>query len=619
MPARAQRILPLGLVMLLAVAVGGVSAQIVPCEAPAKVREALRTVPAGTASADHAERIEALRALLKRFPADVFVHERYQDAILDSMGSSPADRNDLITEYRALAEKHPRESAYAFLAARAQVGSNTKNVLPQLESLAPAVPPARLDLVRIYRSTAFKDQAKALEHLQAFTAACPSALAAYAYFDSLEPSDFLTQGVARMRKTLERRSDPTSLVSYSTLWSLEFRVKPAADHDALRRQVAQDLKRLRTIDPGNNATYYSMLAEGYKLTDDAEGAKWVVAQQRKLPSRDAVFAVMNATMSEWSKAHPYPKSTDTPETWMMWRDAYAQATARWAAQWPDRTYVCFRRVNALRDADLTSPADVEAAGENLLKAAATNPGEMTFVYDHGGSSFALMVADLYAVKGVRPDRLPDLVKQGLAELDTPPRRLESDLYPRSRAGGSREYIEWYGALTIADVWLNAGDADRARDAIVRVQSLADRSKPENDEKDAAKAASKRKTYLSRQSDYWARMGDLARLDGRKVDAITFYQNALLARAEPPESPRDELAEKARAVWKEIGGSETAWQAWSNRKELLGQPAAANEAASDWAGMEKKLPEFDLTDLSGRRWQLASIKGTVTLINVWAST
>jgi hypothetical protein len=140
---------------------------------------------------------------------------------------------------------------------------------------------------------------------------------------------------------------------------------------------------------------------------------------------------------------------------------------------------------------------VESAGETLLKVIAKNPGQMYFVSQTGGSSFALVVADLYASKGVRPDRLPELVKQGLAELTTPaPRGLPSDLYPPSSGEDTnREFSQWYGNLTVADIWLKVKDMVRAREALAQVQTLALKSKPKPDVKDATESARQRAQLL----------------------------------------------------------------------------------------------------------------------------
>jgi hypothetical protein len=591
-------------------------AQTVPCEPSPEVKAALQSLPenTGNAEADRAARIKALRALLDRFPNDLFVHQRYQDT-----ASSPTakERDAVIAEYRALADKHPGSPIYAYLADRPQVGVNTKQIIPDLEKLAAAVPSVHIELVRIYQSTNFKDAPKALEHLQAFTKACPSSVRAYSYVRSLDPaSDFVKQITERLRAILKESTEPDVLSYYSTLWALEFRVKPASEHEALRQQVAEDLKRLRAIDPGKNRSYYSTMQEGYKLTSDTEGGKWAIAQIQKVSPRTA----HNPVMSQWREENPYPKDSDPPEKRKAWNEAQAKATAEWARQWPELSYVWYNRVNALRNVETADAADVETAGESLLKAMVTSPGEFTFMSTVAGNSGALLVADLYANKGVRLDRLPELVKQGIPELDkSTSMGTQSDLYslPAGADDSNREYTHWYGWRTITDVWLKVKDKDRAREALSQLLAQMEKGKPKPDSKDPDQAA-KQRTYMSRQVDYWGRMGDLAQLEARKIDAMTFYQNALLARpAPPPSTTKDELAEKARALWKDIGGSNEGWQAWFSRRELLGSATAA-AAGVTFTKMEKPLPEFELADMSGAKWRLADLKGKTTLIGIWAT-
>lgn len=608
------KLLLVGVVLLAPAFASAARAQVAPCEAPTKVKAALRNLPesTGDAQADRARRIAALQALLKRYPNDLFVHSRYQD---EAMYPTVKERDAVIAEYRALAERHAKEPVYAYLAARAQIGVNTKLVLPQLEGLTSRVPSARLALVRIYQASNFKDPKKVREQLETFMKGCPATLSPYQYLRSAEPSEFLTQSVERLRTLLQARTDPEAVGYYTTLWSLEFRVKPATEHDALRKQVAEDLKRLRTVDPGRNAVYYSVLQTGYKLTTDAEGARWASEQARTRFPRTPSYSVMD----EWRKANPYPKSSDPPEKRRAYNDARVKATAEWVRAWPEQASIWFDRVGALRDAEGVSQADVEAAGEGLLRAIAKNPNQMSFMSSIGGSSFALVVADLYATKGVRLDRLPDLIRQGIPELELQRTSgLPSDLYPPYDDTASREQNRWYGAVTVADIWLKVKDKDRAREALARVQTLAEQSKPKADPKDPQQAA-KQRTYLSRQVTYWRAMGDLAQLEGRKIDAITFYQNALLARLQPPAgTEKDELAEKALTLWKEAGGSNEAWQAWFTRRDLFGQAMPELTAGGRWTKIEKSLPDFELADLSGAKWRLADFKGKTTLVGIWAT-
>jgi hypothetical protein len=117
------------------------------------------------------------------------------------------------------------------------------------------------------------------------------------------------------------------------------------------------------------------------------------------------------------------------------------------------------------------------------------------------------------------------------------------------------------------------------------------------------------------------MGDLAALENRRMDALTFYQNAMLARgkdSQPDNLGRDELAEKTRSLWKELGGGNEAWQAWLNRaRELFGQ-IAPDTTGMTWTKMDKPMPDFELADMKGAKWRLANLKGKTTLINLWST-
>ncbi len=47
-------------------------------------------------------------------------------------------------------------------------------------------------------------------------------------------------------------------------------------------------------------------------------------------------------------------------------------------------------------------------------------------------------------------------------------------------------------------------------------------------------------------------------------------------------------------------------------------ALANKATLTWEDANLPLPSFELTDLHGKTWQIADLKGKVTLLNFWAS-
>jgi hypothetical protein len=120
------------------------------------------------------------------------------------------------------------------------------------------------------------------------------------------------------------------------------------------------------------------------------------------------------------------------------------------------------------------------------------------------------------------------------------------------------------------------------------------------------------------SAYWDRIARLAELQQRKIDAMGFYENALLARLEAKQNPvpgeKDELAENAKKLWSSLGGTSEGWTMWYGRR--------ANELARSvvlrWDEANQPLAPFELVDLNGKTWNVESLKGKVTFLNFWAS-
>ncbi|MRR52749.1 MAG: redoxin domain-containing protein, partial [Rhodocyclaceae bacterium] len=123
---------------------------------------------------------------------------------------------------------------------------------------------------------------------------------------------------------------------------------------------------------------------------------------------------------------------------------------------------------------------------------------------------------------------------------------------------------------------------------------------------------------NRLSTYWHARAQLAWLEGRKADALTYMQSAMHTRTDPDSwyrgQPDDEVAREAKALWKEMGGSETAWSIWSKR------PAAKATEVTEgrWETPNKPMPAFELAGLDGKTWRLKQLQGKSVLINVWAT-
>src|SRR5262249_38310034 len=120
--------------------------------------------------------------------------------------------------------------------------------------------------------------------------------------------------------------------------------------------------------------------------------------------------------------------------------------------------------------------------------------------------------------------------------------------------------------------------------------------------------------------YWQAVGKVSEIEARKLDAMTAYQTALSFRPKsfkPRKGKKDELADNAERLWKELGGTDLGWKAYLARNEAS-KGALETAEASAWDAKNQALPEFALADLQGKKWQLADLKGKVAFINFWAT-
>jgi hypothetical protein len=129
---------------------------------------------------------------------------------------------------------------------------------------------------------------------------------------------------------------------------------------------------------------------------------------------------------------------------------------------------------------------------------------------------------------------------------------------------------------------------------------------------------RKKTYFGQLAAYWGLMAREAESRGKKLDAMAFYENALLTRLDAQHKPetgmKDELADNAHQLWASLGGSDEGWKLWYGRRA----DALANMATLSWSDANEPLATFELADLSGKTWNMASLKGKTTFLNFWAS-
>ncbi|HLL76416.1 MAG TPA: redoxin domain-containing protein [Pyrinomonadaceae bacterium] len=587
------------------------------CEAPPAVKRALESLPEDDSklisAARREKRLEALRPLLQQFPDDLFVHRRFQEA---AQGASAAERSALAEQYRALSAKRPDDPLYLYLHGRLLVGRNTPEARALMERALARDPDfawAHLSLADIYNLPRYRDKAKAQEAVKAFFRICPAPLSpeAYRHLRGSGDTALIREGARALRARLESSRDPAELAFYNTLWQLEFSARPVAEHTQVREQAKADLERLRGMNLTDSRRWFETLRAGYRVTNDKEARRR--AEDEIISRFPHSLSAKSLIMERWQEENPQPDWGGPRENMLAYNAKLLPATEEWIRRWPDDPMLRFRRFDALLSLDTAALPEVEAAFDALQKSSEKDPGTFLSI-----PPAPVRMAQLYLKRGVRLERVPELVRRGFSEFEAvAAEEKDSD----AAAPGEKNYTQenlksvyWSGWPVLAEAYLKTKQPARAREVLAQMEAQLAKEKPG----DKAEAGDK-SLHQWREATFLEWAGRVAEAEGRRLDALAFYQAALTTRpaggSSQSKQEADALAARARKLWLALGGTEAAWAKWSGR----GAPRDVSVAAGGaWEERGKPLPDFELTDLGGRTWRLADLKGKVAFINVWAT-
>lgn len=585
------------------------------CEPLAALKDELKKLPKFNEDESNYKqyqerRMAALGDLAKKYPDDFHVRKRWA---MMRVNDEKADRAAIIAEYRARMEKRPNDPAAAYLYAHLLVGRNTKESIETLNKVArqsPDFPWAYVELGRIYTYPAFRDQAKSRENLKQWATKCPAALDDVYLFSRSGDQELMRDALRRLRAHLATSDDPSDLRYYSDAWALEFKLKPVPEHPQVRKQIAEEVKQLREKNLGSKE-WLQALQEGYKNAGDKEGKRWAEDEMLRLHPKSS--AARRMARQRWDEEHPRPNPNET-EKMKVFNQALVKATDEWLKQWPDDVGFWGARYFAMQDQEDVSNAEIEAAAEGFLKAMEKNEGSIFYI-----PPVQTLVAGAYARRNIATDRIPALVMKGLEKME--PREKPddvNDLYPRESGfvpGSNLKYVRWQSWPLLAEAYAKLKQPEKAREALAQMAEALKKEKPDEKAKQSEKT-----DYLYHQVSYWQAVAKVAEAESRKLDGLTAYQTALSFRPKsykPMPGRKDELAGSAESLWKELGGTDEGWKAHLARNEASKGAIEAAEAGG-WDARSAALPDFALTDLAGRKWQLADLKGKVAFINFWAT-
>jgi len=588
----------LALVLLRSVALG----QPLPgCQAAPDVRQILREKlnPKELDQLTFADRMArehaVLEDLIAKHPRELEPHQR----LMELVQNNERDRwPELRAHYRQMAQQNADDPLSLYLGGLALEGYDTPESIRLLESAhakAAGFGWPSLELAKLYGSGKRIDKSKSASYLESFYSACPYSTERIAqWYLRVSGTPALQAHVAsELRAHLAGETDPEELKLYQTLWGTEFRTRPPNQHAELRKQVAADLKRLESLNPKPDSAWLGFLKNGYKQS--GETAAVAAIDDRILKDFPSSKEASDVAYDRWIKAHKEPEDQNDSAAWAAWDKEYRAALKGWIHQFTGSTWL---QRSAWFYEISEDPAIPEKEGiasmEQYLKSSED--------YNAPSYSTYLGAAEFLIDHKWQPKRALDLLHRAQPLMDkAQAREKEDNLSQEDEDSLDRSRI--FAQQELAGQFLLAARLAGKPAEVQPLRAIVEGPAP---------------TVKKRESDYWLNRARLAVLDGRKADALAYYQQALQTRVSPP-APwhgrlQDNLTDEARALWKDTGGTEVAWELW------IKPPAAKAQELTEgrWEKPTKTIPGFELADLSGKTWKLGTLEGKSVLINLWAT-
>jgi hypothetical protein len=485
---------------------------------------------------------QVLEDLITKYPREV---QPYQTLVNRMRNEDPDSFPVLRDRLVKMAHDNPDDPLALMLAGWVLRGKNTPESIRLLEAAkAPTFPWAAKELAGDYFSGKFADQNKVIENVGIFFSICSASTDRYAQWLLTKDPALQPKVAVALRTRLEKETDAKRLKDYATLWGLEFRTRPPAEHDALRAQVARDLARLEKLHPKGDAEWQSFLIDGYKETGASKETLTAMQDRliRAFPHSSKAYGIVS---DRWQKAHEEPDDQNDSKAWTRYNKEYEEAVKVWIHDYPDDAFLQRNAwFYAIRDDDTIPEQDGIAALNKFLEV----------VKDYDPPSFWMweyMNAGSFLVdRGWQPERALELMEQvrKLAEADRA-RSLDDNLSDDQRK--DRDEQEVWQRQYVDGFTLKASKQAGKPETALKLKASIETTPP----------ADKRF-----QSGYWLNRARFEAIQEHKQDALAYYQLALQTRVEPPKARRgklqDDLTDEARALWKSQGGTDAAWAVWS---------------------------------------------------------
>lgn len=524
------------------------------CVVSPRVAEPLRALPSiHDLSKSWEERMGPRRVLARQEPGDWALQFLLQEPLLRRFQLG-AEWDAAQAQYRAMPDRVLGDLLEARLTGGLQ-RKRSRAMLDRALATAPDSPWTHLALLEWAANPMDRDAALATKHLEDFRRLCPAEIHAYAYLDVVTDANRLAHHLRDLRRHLETKKASglaeADLALFPTAWNWERVLAGDTGREEYRRVVAADTARIRTLALYESRPWYEALRRGYER-ELRDPAAWQSVEQEildKAPRSEAAWWIEE----QRDQRNAPPPDGGSRADMERYQVARVNAMRERLQRFPDGPMLLSAVHLLLWDqrAGITE-AEFLRVADLALTLSARYP-------DQGSSSppLALMVAEQYAMRKVRLDRVPGLIEEALRQGPLLEKhRLDSDLPGLPRR--SPETVDRTNRRA-RDVRIRhavaSGEMDRARVMIAGLRQTLEQTKPiDISAATADQWRSDHQSYL-----------DLAKLAGMEAQPL----GVLL--------PRN--AESAERI---------------------------------------AVRDFKARDLAGRTWRLADLKGKVAYISIWTT-
>jgi peroxiredoxin len=278
-----------------------------------------------------------------------------------------------------------------------------------------------------------------------------------------------------------------------------------------------------------------------------------------------------------------------------------EVSAEWVAKWPDSRLAWEQRREALLYTQSHSAELWKQVDENLIRLNPPHTQASSAAYDWVAANVNLNDAEALVSSEmewhdaqsppVRPQNptLADLIDEA---------HFTASVYPP--------------LCTLADAQIKLREFDRAHATIARVRRWLDGDFKRYYDRDPFGA------FPDYESHYFTLSAELARAEGKRMDALAFYQKVITN----PYYRREYggHVKETRTLWNELGGTEEGWAVFSEVPALqAGVPTGySGMPFLPWLALDYKLPEMNLPGLDSRTWTNKDFEGKATMVYLWAA-